>query len=139
MDNYYKSTFCPTIGIAFISERMQRNSPRTVISATHIALVIHHQNVCGTWPLTTQLNIKWPKWTVAAKSKHCLVRPTTTHIMKALHKQEIHIQVNEDSTNKSYMFICMKTVNMLQVNEGNVKTWNNKRKLQMNEDNKNIN
>lgn len=88
---YHRSTFWPINGMAFISERIHRNSPRMVMSPTQIPLVIHHQKVWGTYPFTTQQPIKWPRWTVAAKSRHCLVRPTTYHIMKALQKQNISL------------------------------------------------
>ena len=87
----YKSTRCPMIGMAFISDLMQRYSPRTVMRATQTTLTIHHQNVCGTWPLNSQHPRKWPRWTVAAKSRHCFVRPTTSHMMNALQHAKVFL------------------------------------------------
>ena len=103
----YKSTRCPMIGMAFISDLMQRYSPRTVMRATQTTLTIHHQNVCGTWPLNSQHPRKWPRWTVAAKSRHCFVRPTTSHMMNALQHAKVfltglhiltHHQLNDECT-----------------------------------------
>lgn len=103
----YKSTRCPMIGMAFISDLMQRYSPRTVMRATQTMLTIHHQNVCGTWPLNSQHPRKWPRWTVAAKSRHCFVRPTTSHMTNALQHAKVfltglhiltHHQPNDECT-----------------------------------------
>lgn len=80
----YKSTRCPNSGIAFISDLMQRYSLRTVMRATQMTFTIHHQNVWGMCPLKSQQPRKWPRCTVAAKSRHCFVRPTTSHMTNAL-------------------------------------------------------
>ena len=81
-------------GMAFISLLMHRNSPSTVISATQMMLMSHHDNVWGNCLLYTQQATRWITWTVTAKSVHCFALWTATHNPKALQKEglrNIHV------------------------------------------------
>lgn len=76
----HKSAFGPTLrGIAVSSVRIHKNSPRTVIMTTLIALHSHHDSVLGKAPLYIQQARRWSKCAVAAKSQHCFVLCTTYH------------------------------------------------------------
>ena len=110
----YKSTLWPTNGIAFISDVMHRYSPSTVINTTQTMLIVHHQNVTGRYPLTSQHPKKCPRCTVAEKSRHCLVHPTTNHSTKALKNAPI-VRVNTTNIKWRKLFLVYGHMNFIYV------------------------
>ena len=81
----YKSTLeAMPNGIAFISERRQRNSPITHVIATQDNCRIHHEGDVGHVELYIQQAKKCSKWAVVLKSKQSFVRCTMAHNEAAL-------------------------------------------------------
>lgn len=81
----YKSAFGPILrGIAFNSERMQRNSPQIHMMARQAMFNSHHENAVGKWLLYIQQIMRWTKCAVQEKSKHCFVLCTRNHNPHAL-------------------------------------------------------
>jgi len=85
----YKSAFGPILrGMAFISVRIQRNSPHTVVMMILTMLMSHQESEWGRWWLKAQHANRWKKCIVIAKSQHCLVRRTTYHRPTELQQQK---------------------------------------------------
>ena len=85
---YYKSTLLDwPRGISFISVRMHKNSPNTVMITMTTMLLSHHDIDDGNLPLYIQQTMKCMRYTVNVKSKHCFVLFIIYHSPSALQKK----------------------------------------------------
>ena len=115
---YYKSTLLDwPRGISFISVRMHKNSPNTVMITMTTMLLSHHDIDDGNLPLYIQQTMKCMRYTVNVKSKHCFVLFIIYHSPSALQKKRKYLRLQTVQKSKHLYSELMKVLSAISYHD----------------------